>query len=238
MTTAVANVVAGGHRRRAWLLGATGLVLAAGLALVIVGENLERPASFHGKLEELLPAAAEIPGWQVAHRPLAESIEQQRSVTRNLNYDQAAFVDFTQGGTRISILVVYWSPGKMPRRLVASHTPDVCWVAGGWILRDRDRIDVRAGRDDLRMEHRIFEFKEAKEHVVFCHLVDGDVSESGPPGEVPWFAVVTDLLRSGLRQRGEQFFVRISSNRPWAEVAGTPPVRNLLRRIPTAPAGS
>ena len=32
----------------------------------------------------------------------------------------------------MSVYAAYWGPGKMPVQLVASHTPDRCWVENGW----------------------------------------------------------------------------------------------------------
>lgn len=208
-----------------------GAVLIVGAFAALHGELAETKPTFRGNLTGLLPAKQDLPKWEVSQRPLAESPEQQKGVSELLNFSDAAYVEYESPGMRVSIYLAYWAPGRMPHRLVAGHTPDVCWVGGGWIPRETDRVESTASSGSWTLEHRIFEMKGQREHVVFCHLVDGVPTTYGTGREPPWYAMFADMFRSGLRQRGEQFFIRISSDRPWGEFKDAAPVRLFLERV-------
>ncbi len=116
--------------RTTFVLG--GLVLLAGLALVLLGSRPLPERTFKGSVKDLLPTAAEVPSWTVEYLPIADTPEMKAKVAEALNYDDAVYAIYTHGATRISVYIAYWIPGKMPYRLVAGHTPDVCWVGNGW----------------------------------------------------------------------------------------------------------
>jgi hypothetical protein len=80
----------------------------------------------------------QIPGWVVKDLPIAETEEMKKAVDEILNYDDAVYRNYNQGQTTISVYVAYWKPGKMSPRLIAAHTPDVCWVNNGWKCTARD----------------------------------------------------------------------------------------------------
>ncbi|AOS45900.1 hypothetical protein Verru16b_02991 [Lacunisphaera limnophila] len=113
-------------------LGLAGLVLLAGLALVVVGSRPPPERTFKGNVKDLLPKPEEIPGWTVEYLPIADTPEMKAKVSELLNYDDALFAVYTKGPERLSVYIAYWAPGKMSHRLVAGHTPDVCWVRAGW----------------------------------------------------------------------------------------------------------
>jgi hypothetical protein len=83
----------------------------------------------------------------------------------------------------------------------------------------------------LVMEHRVFQLDELTEHVVYSHIVGGRVLHYGGRGTPPWYTFLQDIVARGFRQREEQFFLRISSNRPLAEFKDTEPVTILLGRF-------
>jgi hypothetical protein len=128
--------------------------------------------------------------------------------------------------------------------MVASHTPDACWPGSGWTAPARapgadpgHRRPAHAGR---RPRRGFFTLGDDPQHVWFWHLYDGQpIAYSDPYSP-------TELLRIawryGFRRDGDQLFVRVSSNRPWDEIAARPPLAQFLpqrpghRRAPTAPA--
>ncbi len=185
------------------------------------------------KLADLLPPEADIVGWSATQQPIAESAEMKRAVGELLNYDDAFFVIYSSAGMRVSIYAAYWSPGKMSHRLIATHTPDVCWVGGGWqrLRSDVKYVPVLEKARRLRLEHRIFALRGQTEHVAFCHLVGGTPMTYETGAEPPWYAMFRDLLSKGLRQREEQLFLRISSDRPFEEFKDAPPVKHFLRKL-------
>ena len=158
----------------------------------------------------------------------------QKAVDELLHFSQACYTDYGLGGLRVSIYVAYWQPGRMPHRLIAGHTPDVCWVGGGWecLARRTELVPTAAPRGHtLTMEGRAYSLREQTEYVVFCHLVGGKAVSYDTGREPPWYASIADLFTRGLQQRDEQCFVRISSNRPLPEFISTPPVRLFLQAV-------
>ena len=233
-------------------------VLVAAVGLIMVGTRHPRERIFTGTLKDLLPQAAEVPGWTVDYRPVAETAEMKRAVGEILNHDDAIHAIYTRGERRITIYVAYWAPGKMSPRLIAGHTPDVCWVAAGWVSQEAKKADLRVergtgqkverrelsiegkkfggeysagGASTLAMESRVFRSGEKTEHVVFCHMVGGRPLSLGAGRVSPWYEFLADLVARGLQQREEQFFLRISSNRPLAEFQDEEPVKILLSRF-------
>lgn len=192
-----------------------------------------KPRKFVAKLEELLPAGLAVEGWAVTRQPIAESEEMKRAVAELLNFDDAVFATYLQGEMRVSIYAAYWMPGKMSHRLIASHTPDVCWVGGGWNSRKKGTENVAVDRAGipLVLEYRVFEQRGQTEDVIFLHFVGGKALSYQTGRQPPWHAVFSDLLNKGLRQRDEQLFVRISGNRPLGEFKDAPPVQAFLRRL-------
>lgn len=57
----------------------------------------------------------------------------------------------------------------------------------------------------------------------------GRVINYQDPHSIP--ALVSSALRHGFRREGAQYFVRLSSNRPWAEIRDEPLVRELAGNL-------
>lgn len=197
-----------------WTLIAGIGILIAGVVLFFVGLRPPPPRTFHGSVKDLLPKIEAMPGWKVEYLPIADTPEMREKVDQELNYDDAVFAVYTRGTERVSIYIAYWTPGKMPHRLIATHTPDVCWVGGGWKTEAAEsgvRWTVDGGRALLPCESREMTLNGNREHVVFWHVANGKSILYGTQGPAPWYAAITDLFSRKLDQRPEQFFVRVSS---------------------------
>jgi hypothetical protein len=135
----------------------------------------------------------------------------------------------------------------MSHRLVAAHTPDVCWVGSGWEKRVAQRLELfpmpapaqstnPSSNADILMippgEARAFTLNGTTEHVWFWHLVGQESKSYGTGAQPPWHAAITDLFRKGFNQREEQFFIRISSPKPLEAQMDSGPLPRLLSRIP------
>jgi len=150
-------------------------VLFAGVAAVI-GQR-ETPAGVGiDAFTELLPRAHELPGWSASQRPVADTEEMTRAVAELLNYDGGGFVTYANGDLQISIYAAYWKPGRMSPRLVATHTPDGCWVGNGWVCQSAGIADLEVFNGQrLRVKTRGFAAPVgAPQHVVFCGSIRRD----------------------------------------------------------------
>ncbi len=229
-----------------WVQGRRGVLLFLGavlfLAMVvgIVGSRLTPVRSYRMSLRSLFPDSAILRGWEVRRQPVAETLEMQRAVGEILSFTDAEFAHYSNGGLRVSVFLAYWEPGRMSHRLVAGHSPDVCWVGGGWSLRSTESVVVTTAAiigDAMPFEYRVFELNGQAEYVIFCHLLGGEPMTYRTLGRPPWHAMFSDLFTLGLRQREEQFFVRISSNRPFAEFKEALPLQLFLKQLVRAARG-
>jgi len=225
------------------------LLLVSAIGLVAYGTLQVPIPKFNGNLRDLLPPPP--PGWTMKEKPIADSPEMKEAVAELLNFDDGVFVDYTQGITRLSVYIAYWRPGKMSHRLVAGHTPDVCWVGGGWKklhagstpalavtaashsqLNPLPSVATTQAHAIPTGEERTFTAQGTTEYVWFWHLVGQESKSYGTGTTPPWYATITDLFAKGLNQRDEQFFIRLSSNVPLSELQTGPVLHAVLRNLP------
>lgn len=211
--TAAALPVAEPRRRLAQksLLGGLAVLLLA----AIVPQLLQRAAE--PVLKPKLPLADYLPvsmaGWHGVDQPLAETEALAGSVKNILNYDDTVYRIYRKNGAEFSVYISYWSPGKMPAREVAFHIPDKCWTAAGMKRTAADYAYQRTfdGKPLAPAQYREFEATNLHQKVIYWHIYDGKTIIYNPDGSPSNFSLLTDLLRRGLNQRAEQFFIRISS---------------------------
>ena len=217
-------------------------VFAVLLVGAIILQSLERPPALANssmargvKLAAALPARL---GEGIARdEAVAATEEMKKAVSELLNYDDAVFRIYEVDGKRISVYAAWWRPGRMSPRLVAAHTPDVCWPGNGW---ERDRNaegnlgvfeSVLAQDNFAPAEARVFRMSGHPEYVAFWHKV-GDVMLGYHTGYAPpWWAWLDEMRRDGLNLRKEQLFVRVSSDTPLQDVWARPdlePLRSAL----------
>ncbi len=134
---------------------------------------------------------------------------------------------------QLTVYVAYWPAGQASVSLVASHTPDACWPGAGWApapATDRQVVLTLPGRRLSEAEHRVFaNAADFRQHVWFWHVYDGRVISYRDPYSVP--ALLQIALQYGFRREGDQFFVRFSSNRPWAQLAHEPLLVELADKL-------
>lgn len=214
-------------------VGCIGLLFIA-LVLIVYGTaNIPDPR-FKRQLRDLLPKATS--DWTIKEKPIADSEELKQAVGELLNFDDGVFVDYlSNSGERVSVYIAYWTPGKMSHRLVATHTPDVCWVGAGWQKLNSARLPEQTTADGTKIpagESRIFIANGSYEHVWFWHIVGSESKSYGTGSAPPWHAALTDLFRKGLNQREEQFFIRISSPKPLEQTTLDSYLTTIFESIP------
>lgn len=171
-----------------------------------------------GKLDDLI--SSHLPGWTMEELPLGETEEVLNAVENALRFDDVISRVYKSGNTQVGVYIAYWEPGKMPVRLVGVHTPDTCWIQNGWTCTEREsHVNKRVVDQDLKpAEFGIYETEYHRQHVLFWHLVGSRVHTYEQQGMHSLTAAFQDIAQYGLNQRQEQFFIRISSNRPFEEI--------------------
>jgi hypothetical protein len=132
---------------------------------------------------------------------------------------------------QITVYVAYWPAGQTSVSRVASHTPDACWPGAGWTSQtaagDRRQTLAVEGRRLAPAEYRLFRTDRGfAQHVWFWHVFDNRVIDYRDPYSIP--ALLQIALQYGFKRQGSQYFVRLSSNRPWSDLAAEPLMREIL----------
>lgn len=179
-------------------------------------------------LPALLPDAPA--GWQMRNTDLFE-------FRGTLRTDQLAQRTYLRPGvdgslpTEIIIYIAYWRAGQVPVSLVASHTPDACWPGSGWsmLANLQPRVALHTVDRPLPLaEFRVFASSGLPYHVWYWHLHDGRPIAYRDPYSA--FELLRIAWKFGFRRDGDQFFVRISSNRPWVDIKDEPVLRDFFAR--------
>jgi hypothetical protein len=175
-------------------------------------------------------------GWTGKDVPLGATEEVLVVVEKTLQFEDVYFREFKTSRGIVSVYVAYWGPGKMPTQLVASHTPDRCWVENGWnCVEARHKITLSSGTTELRPgEWRVFTAQDSPPlHVQFWHLVGGETYDYGDRlNEMPavwrWWS---DAARQIFKTPPEQYFIRVTSERSFTELAGDPGWEELVAAL-------
>jgi exosortase len=209
---------------------AAALLLAAGSAgfLAAATRPTHAPTGNAPDLAALLPAAG--PGWTARTTPdldrYSETLQTHDLVERVYSAGPGA------GGVQLSLYLAYWRPGQAPVSLVDTHTPDACWPGTGWELKPLSNERAAIGIDGRMLapaECRLFTHNTFENHVWYWHL------NGGRPLAIVDPYSVTRLLklvwRFGFSQPEDQLFVRVSSNRPWEEIASQPTLQQFFANL-------
>jgi hypothetical protein len=218
------------------LLAPVGVLLAAA-ALQSLAVFRETPQPRGPHLEAHVPAS--VRGWRVRNLPLGQNESVRDAVVKTLNYDDVVYREYSRPGIAFAVYAAYWGAGKMPTRLVASHTPDRCWTENGWTCQDmRFRQTLKVMDRPLQpAEWRQFQPPGGGPliNVLYWHLVDGRVLDQGGrfnavPHPLHWWK---DAVQQALRGSREQYFIRITSTAPFERIWNEPGVIEVLRGLQT-----
>ena len=208
------------------------LVAAAAAQFITVTRDVPDPRPAH--LNQFVADAPD--GWRAREVPLGPDEFVEEQVEKILNFDEVVHREFSRGTVTFAVYAAYWGPGRMPTRLVASHTPDRCWTENGWTcLEMRFKEGRSVGAVTLQpAEWRLFR-SPAGDHtnVLFWHLVDGRAHDFGDrftqiPDPVSWWK---DAIGQAFRGSGEQYFVRVTSNVSFAEIWEDPAFQRVMRGL-------
>lgn len=226
--------------RQSAILGVVLFVLSSGVVLqwlkfrdIKEGDRLTeaRPV----KLAERVPRT--LAGWSVRDEPLGPNEVTRTAAEKILNYDDYVFRIFEKDGKQIGVYVAYWAAGRLPVQKVASHTPDRCWTENGWRCEEmRFAEPILAG--DVRLvpaQWRRFTppNEAAEQYVVFWHVVGDRLYDYGNrfnarPDFVKWWR---DTLQYAFSGSDAQYFIRVTSNRPFEQFNGDPGWEELVEAL-------
>jgi exosortase len=179
-------------------------------------------------LDALLPPPS--PGWSAQTTPGLDQFSETlhtHSLIERVYSDGAA-----PGSTHVTLYLAYWQPGEAPVSLVDAHTPDACWPGSGWVQEAVPQARVSLGVGDRILapaESRLFSHGGFRTHVWFWHLYGGK-----PLAFVDPYSVARLLglaWHYGFGPSEDQLFVRISSNRPWQEIASQPTLQHFISNL-------
>jgi exosortase len=206
------------------------LALVAGAALFLAaGRPSERAQGGPAPdLSALLPPAP--PGWTAQSTP---NLDQYSGVLETHTLVEKVYSSGTApGSAHVTLYLAYWAPGQAAVSLVDAHSPDACWPGTGWELEPgasrREPVEV-GNRTLAPAECRVFSRNGLETRVWFWHLNGGRPLAFVDPYSAPRLLGLG--LRYGFSRPAAQLFVRISSNRPWQEIASQPTVRQFLENL-------
>jgi len=110
-----------------------------------------------------------IDGWEYLEIPVGESAERVLVADRTFNGE------FRKSGNVVRVFCAKRYEEKANEIGLFVHTPDRCWVEGGWRIDPiaPDLADLSLHGVPLVMERRLFEVRGQRELVYFCGLVGG-----------------------------------------------------------------
>jgi exosortase len=210
------------------------LILVLGATTLLLGVlHLKTRAHPRGQaptvaIDTLLPS--QFDGWETVTN------EELHTFSAQLQTDflsQRTYVRNTfRGPVQITVYLAYWPAGQASVSLVASHTPQACWPGAGWVEKRgaNTRVVLESGGTRLpAAEYRGFELGGFPQNVWYWHLFGGEVIH---PDATPSLGQLLSLAwHYGFRDEAPQLFIRISSNRPWQEIADEPLVMELISRL-------
>lgn len=226
--TASAPALAG-RDRLAWIL-AGGYALALVWAITLL--SLTRPvraAASAPDLAAMLPTATA--GWD---HVATDDLYAYTPILQTNHVVQRTYLrEDVDGITQLTVYLAYWAPAQAPVSVVASHTPDLCWPGSGWepdpAASDRRTLPLPSGRTLAPAEYRRFHHERLPQHVWFWHVYEHRVIAS--PDALSPLDLLRSVWRFGVRSRGEQLFVRVSSNQPWDVIRDEPLVQDLFDQL-------
>jgi hypothetical protein len=218
-----------------WSLLAPAFVLTGAAVMQSVGGMREVADARGPHLAQAVPR--ELPGWTAKDVPLGANEFMNSEVEKILNYDEFVNREYRRGSQSFGVYVAYWGAGKMPTRLVASHTPDRCWTENGWRCLDMKFKQVRSvdGQALQPAEWRAFEPASGAKptYVLYWHLVEGRVYDYGErfnavPDPVLWWK---DAVQQAMLGSREQYFIRLTSTEPLENLWNDPGFAEVVRGL-------
>ena len=209
-----------------WYLILPVLVLVAAIGIQAFNPFQEEAQPKPKHLAAAIPARVPA-GWSARDLPLGPTEYVQEVVERTLRTDDILNREYRRGRETFGVYVAYWGPGKMPTRLVASHTPDRCWTENGWSCEEmRFKQETKVGGQSLQPAEwrRFLDPQGGTTYVLFWQLIEGQAYDFGErfnaiPSPLEWWK---DAVQQAVFGSREQYFIRVTSSVPFEEIREDP----------------
>lgn len=190
-----------------------------------------RTPPLHGRsLADFFPA--KVDGWKVEDLPLGATERERAEAAEVLRLDDMVYRRFTRGPAQFTLFVSYWRRHSMPVRLVAQHTPDICWPAQGWSCTRSNRqfrLSFAGGLSRAGDYRELVALDSRRIATVFWHLADGEVVRDGLEGStLDWWKRARDRAQEG---SPTQYFIRLVTNRNFEELAQEDAWRAVIAKL-------
>ena len=176
---------------------------------------------------------AQFSAWRVEEEPLGQTEFLQDEIEQVLSFDDAVLLHFNHKERPLDfqVYVAYWRPGDATLREVGGHTPDTCWTNSGWVATDRiSRYRLEgAGVEVVPGEYRRFAKQGMQINVAFWHIAGGKNIPLMNRGYPSLRFILSDLFGHEQYARGEQVFIRISSEAPLDELWSLPAFQQIIQ---------
>jgi len=185
-------------------------------------------------LQELIPAR--LPGCTVEDVPVGPTEMDSKDISRTLDYDQLVYRRYRSARGTFSLYAAYWGPQRLSPNLVGSHTPDRCWAGSGWTCEASSfSWKSKLGEQELfPAQYRFFRDSAGRvQQVIYWHLVggrpfEGDYHLDGSRSILAYWKAIL-FHHAGVNT--EQYFIRLSSDRPYEEIWNDPGFRTLMEAL-------
>jgi hypothetical protein len=176
---------------------------------------------------------AQFAAWRVKEAPLGQTEFLQDQIEQVLSFDDAVLLHFNHNQRLLDfqIYVAYWRPGDATLREVGGHTPDTCWTNSGWVATDRVspyRIEA-TGVEVVPGEYRRFTKQGMQINVAFWHIAGRKSIPLMNRGYPSLRFILSDLFGHRQYAKGEQVFIRISSEAPLEELWSLPVFQQIIQ---------
>jgi hypothetical protein len=209
---------------------AAGLVLSAGaIGLLAMVDRPARPSPAQAPdLAALLPEPP--PGWTARTTPDLD--QYSGTLQTHAVVERVYSAGPTLKSAHLTLYLAYWRPGQASVSLVDTHTPDACWPGTGWeakpVPSERAVLGI-GGRMLAPAESRLFVLNRFETRVWFWHLYGGRPVAFVDPDSA--WRLLGLAWRNGFGHAEDQLFVRVSSNRPWQEIASQPALSQFFANL-------
>ena len=196
------------------------VILISAFLLRILSDN-DTASTWIPNLENRV--AKDLDNWTWKDVPLDESEEVRNRIDRVLNYDDYVYRRYQSTkneGVIVYVWAAYWSQGSLDVLSVHDHIPDNCWVDAGWSMTEKDDqyvLGFQQQQNIIAGQYRLMVRPEGEAHVLYWHMVNGKSFKTRHGQDLTKeFSPMLDLIESGFK--GDQYFLRLASNRPFDEL--------------------